>query len=164
MKRLIGIILLVFAAAGFFVAAKDIARMHGGSVNANQLPQKPQMIDSTKRYSCDVEVFFFYGSAECPTCDIIREEASEVIGSLEKDEFGGDLPRIIWSEVNVEEPGNEKYIFDYGLYTTTIVVLDRNNPERWKRLDEVWNLASNRDRLSDFLRSEIVAFSKGCER
>ncbi|MGC9489604.1 MAG: nitrophenyl compound nitroreductase subunit ArsF family protein [Thermovirgaceae bacterium] len=162
MKRLIGISLLLFAAAGFLKATLDIVDMY----DRRNEPEKSEQIATTDQEAsgnaCAIEVYFFYGSAECPTCDIIKEEASRVIYALEQTASDGPKPTLRWSKVNVEEPGNEKYIMDYGLFTTTIVLADHHDPERWKRLDKVWDLTSDRKQLSDFLRQEIIEFAKGC--
>jgi len=162
MKRLIGISLLLFAAAGFFTATADIVDMHDRRNDVEKTGQLPTTDQEASGNTCIIEVYFFYGNAECPTCDIIKEEASKVIDALEQVVPIGSAPPIWWFEVNVEEPGNEQYILDYGLYTTTIVLADHRDPERWKRLDEVWDLASDRKGLSDFLRHEIIEFAKGC--
>ncbi len=162
MKRLIGIGLLLFAAAGFITAAADVVDMHGRR-NDDEKPEKLAATDRDGSGStCFIEVYFFYGSAECPTCDIIKEQAYGVIDALEEDASNGPALSLDWTEINVEEPGNEQYILDYGLYTTTIVLADRHDPERWKRLDKVWDLASDRKQLSDFLQHEIMEFAKGC--
>jgi hypothetical protein len=161
MKRLIGIVLLLFAAAGFFIAARDVWDMHGGhvgTVTAGQETEKNQ-----PDQNCSIEIFFFYGTAECPTCDIIKEETTEVINKLQEGDFEGPMPEIHWTEINVEEPGNEEYILDYGLYTTTVVLADHRDPERWKRLDQVWDMASDRNRLADFIKDQILQFAKGCQ-
>ncbi|MFP4481810.1 MAG: nitrophenyl compound nitroreductase subunit ArsF family protein [Thermovirgaceae bacterium] len=162
MKRLIGLVLLILAAGGFFAAGKDVVEMHGRRNAGEKAVELSENDQETVEKTCTAEVNFFYGSAECPTCDIIKEEAFEVIDTLEEGDIKGPVPAITWSEMNVEEPGNEQYILDYGLYTTTIVLADRRNPERWKRLDEVWDLASDRNRLFDFLRREILEFAEGC--
>lgn len=161
MKRLIGIGLLLFAAAGFFIAGSDVWDMHGaqvGTVKAGQEQGKNQ-----RDQNCTIEIFFFYGNAECPTCDIIKEEATEVINQLQERDFEGPMPNIRWTEINVEESGNEEYILDYGLYTTTVVLADRRDPERWKRLDQVWDMASDRNRLAEFIKGQILQFAKGCQ-
>lgn len=162
MKRLIGISLLLFATAGFLTATADVLDMHGRRND----DEKPERIAATEQEAsgsnCVIEVYFFYGNAECPTCDIIKEEASGVINALEENASDGPALSLRWSEINVEEPGNEQYILDYGLYTTTVVLADSHDPERWERLDEVWDLASDRKQLSDFLRHEIIDFAKGC--
>ncbi|MGC9371904.1 MAG: nitrophenyl compound nitroreductase subunit ArsF family protein [Thermovirgaceae bacterium] len=162
MKRLIGISLILFAAAGFLTAAADVVDMHGRRNDG----EKPEQVAAPNKEAygntCVIDVYFFYGNAKCPTCDIIKEEASRVIGALEQTASKEPALSLWWSEANVEEPGNEQYILDYGLFTSTIVLADRRDPERWKRLDEVWDLASNRKQLSDFLRHEIIEFAKGC--
>lgn len=162
MKRLLGMALLLFAAFGFLFAAKDVADMHGRRGTKATSPE-PLLIAGDAGDGCRIDVFFFYGNAECPTCDIIREEATQVIESLQKKAHQDGPLHIAWNEVNVEEPGNEHYILDYGLYTTTVVLSDRRDPGRWKRLDEVWGLASNKSRLSGFIDREISEFAEGCE-
>lgn len=162
MKRLIGISLLLFAATGFIVATVDIVHIYGRRNDVEKPEQLAATDQETSGNACVIEVYFFYGNAECPTCDIIKEEASRVIDALEQTASDGPAPSLRWSEVNVEEPGNEQYILDYGLYTTTIVLADRQDPQRWKRLDKVWDLASDRKQLADFLRHEISKFAEGC--
>jgi hypothetical protein len=152
----------LFAAAGFLSATAGVVDMYGRRNGG----EKPEQVTASNKEAygntCVVDVYFFYGNGKCPTCDIIKEEASRVIGALEQTASGGPALSLWWSEVNVEEPGNEQYILDYGLFTSTIVLADRRDPERWNRLDEVWDLASDRKQLSDFLRHEIIEFAKEC--
>ena len=60
---------------------------------------------------------------------------------------------------DVDEPENEHFIEDYGLYTKSIVLVRMRDgaPTSWKNLERLWDLVYDRSAFMAYLRNEIDA-------
>lgn len=70
---------------------------------------------------------------------------------------------VAFRVVNFEKPGNEHFLFDYDLYTTTIVLIERKGGDqaRWVNLQESWKHAEKKGDFKEYLTSAIRAFERG---
>jgi len=70
---------------------------------------------------------------------------------------------VAFRVVNFEKPGNEHYLFDYDLYTTTIVLIEQKDgvQTRWKNLQDSWKHAEETGDFKEYLTDEIAAFARG---
>jgi hypothetical protein len=64
--------------------------------------------------------------------------------------------------VNVDEPENEHFIEDYGLYTRSLVLSEVVDGEetRWRNLDRIWELVGDPPAYDTYVREELAAFLK----
>jgi len=159
-KRLTGSVLVLFALFCMFIAGTDLYKSlynenfdTTNSINSSLGHLQGNSGPSTK-------IYFFYGSGKCPTCDVIKASATEAINEIKKT-CPNDLD-IVWEEINIEEGQNAKYITQYGLFSTTVVIQNLSDPQEWKRLDDVWELASNKERLKKYIKDQILDFVGGC--
>lgn len=87
-----------------------------------------------------VMVYYFHGNTRCYTCRTIESLAKEAVMST----FGPELKsgRVVFQSVNVEEPANEHFVYDYQLTTRSIVLArySEGRQQSWKNLDRVWML------------------------
>jgi hypothetical protein len=106
-----------------------------------------------------VVVINFHGATRCATCQEIGKEAHAVV---EKD-FASDLQsgRMTWHVINYDEPANRHFVQDYGLVSSTVVVVRREHGRDavWRRLDAVWDHVFDAPAMNNYLRREITQVS-----
>ncbi len=106
-----------------------------------------------------VVVYYFHRTNRCPTCNKIEELAADVV----KSKFAGALESgsMVWSAVNIEEPGNEHFETDYSLITQSLIVADFRDPAKkhWKNLDKIWELVWTEPEFKEYVASEIAGFA-----
>ena len=104
-------------------------------------------------------VINFHGSVRCATCQEIGKEAHAVV---EKD-FASELQngRMTWQVINYDEPAYRHYVQDYGLVSSTVVVVRREHGRdaAWRRLDAVWDHVFDSPAMNAYLRREITQVS-----
>jgi len=72
-------------------------------------------VEDASHPSRKLVVYYFHGTARCPTCRKFESLTDEAI----KGHFSEALGRgtLEWRVVNIERPGNEHFVDDYQLYT-----------------------------------------------
>lgn len=105
-----------------------------------------------------IVVYYFHGARRCRTCRAIEAFAREVVESG----FTGDLRSgtLAWKAVNVDEPGNEHFIKEFGLVSSSLVIVETRAGEtvRFEILQKVWSLVRDRPRFDDYVRQAIVEY------
>ncbi len=103
-----------------------------------------------------IVVVNFHAATRCEACREIGTEAQ----SLVETDFADDLKsgRMNWRVINYEEPGNKHFIEDYGLTTSTIVVVRRKEGSdvEWQRLDGVWEHVFDGPAMRAYLKTQIA--------
>jgi len=153
-KRFSAYALLIFALAGLARGGSDIFRDIFREDGESVLSSGPLETEDTG----DFFVYFFEGNTPCPVCDRIREMTKGIMGDPE-----GSIALFSIREVNVETPGNERYILDLELYSTSVVLAEESGGKifRWKNLEEVWDLAGDPEGFSKYMTAEMDSFAKG---
>ncbi|MFO7652569.1 MAG: nitrophenyl compound nitroreductase subunit ArsF family protein [Candidatus Krumholzibacteriia bacterium] len=117
----------------------------GGTAAANALPE-PSLV-----------LYYFHGTTRCTGCLTIEDLAERTAA----DEFQ-DLMlegQLAWRAVDVDEPGNERFMTEYDLAGQALILVDnREQPPRWRSLDEIWNLWDDPERFRAYLVREIAAW------
>ena len=76
--------------------------------------------------------------------------------------FAGPIAekRVVWRTLNVDEPENNHFVKDYGLYTKSVVVSEVQDGRevRWKNLDQVWKLLGDPAAFQGYVEREVQAF------
>jgi len=105
-----------------------------------------------------VLVTYFHRTVRCPTCRKFEAWGRKAV----EDGFPGEVAagKLAWRVINVDEPGNEHFIEDYGLVTKSIIVSETRRGEqiRWKNLDRIWDLAGDENAFLSYVRDEIASF------
>ncbi len=105
-----------------------------------------------------VIIYYFHGTARCPSCRKIEDYTREAI----ENGFAGAIKNGLmeWRPVNVEEQGNEHFIKDYELYTKSVVIVDTRNGKqiRWKNLEKVWELLYSKDAFIKYIKDELRSY------
>ena len=137
MKKLFLVILAAVAviSAGSFAIAKD----------------NPQ---------AKVTAYYFHGSFRCYTCTNMEKFSKEAIETNFKDALASG--NLEFKAVNVEDRGNEHFVNDYKLYTKSLILsMVKDGKEvKSKNLDNIWELARNKQKFIDYVTSEISGFMK----
>jgi hypothetical protein len=148
MKRILGSILLIFAVfslgyAGWLTWAK---------------PGTPSGSNLENREGNPVLVYFIHGRAKCPTCDLILAHTRSAMKTSFSEETGNGS--LVLVPVDVEKPGNEHFMEDFGLFTTSVVLFSRNTAgkEHWKNLSRAWELAEDSESFKTYFSGELHRF------
>jgi hypothetical protein len=154
LKRLIGILLLVFACGSLvYMALRETRR--GGGEAADQA-----VIDDTAQQP-RVVVYFFDSDKECTTCEQLEVYAYEALEMHFADELGSG--ELMWQRLNTDDPVNEHFVMDYGLYSKSVVVVEFDNGAevRWKNLEEIWELVYDKPAYIEYIRENTQQFLGG---
>ena len=102
-----------------------------------------------------VVAYYFHTTLRCPSCQKIQQFTEEAL----KKGFPQELAsgKLVYEFVNVEDPGNEHFIKDYGLYTKSVVLSVRDNGKEvgFKNLDKVWQLLNNKEKFISYIEDEV---------
>jgi len=108
-----------------------------------------------------VTVYYFHTTHRCPTCNMFEGLAKAVV---EKD-FADKVKtnQLAFEPVNIDEAGNKHFVQDYKLYTKSVIISVYKDGKEvsWKNLDKLWELARDRDKLREYLHSNIAEALKG---
>lgn len=100
-------------------------------------------------------VYYFHGYMRCSTCYKMEQYTKE---GIEKN-FSKELAigKVIFKAVNYEVKENEYYIEKYQLYTKAVIVsfMKGNKEIKYKNLDKIWDLVSNKDKFIDYITKEV---------
>lgn len=104
--------------------------------------------------------YYFHGSFRCFTCNAMEKYAREAVDNNFQNELKSG--KLEFREVNVESPGNEHYIKDYGLFTKSLILsLEKDGEEeRSKNLDKIWLLARDKEKFIAYVTDELKEFLK----
>lgn len=100
-------------------------------------------------------VYYFYSQPRCRTCRNIETYTETAVhAAYGKEIMGGALQ---WLPIDTDEPGNEHYLKEYGLFTKAIVVVrfEEGRQVRWKNLDKIWELAGNEQAFMEYIVREV---------
>ena len=101
-------------------------------------------------------VYCFHPSERCPNCELIENYTREV---LEKS-FAAPLKqgRLVYRVANYESPENARFVADYQILATCIVLVDARSGRSgaWKNLQQkAWELVADKPAFQEFIRGEI---------
>lgn len=105
-----------------------------------------------------VVAYYFHTAKRCKSCLRIEELAEQALRS----EFGEALRegRLEWRAVNMEAAGNEHFVRDYELVTSSLVLVDVEDGEQraWERMDAVWELMDDELMFHAYVVGQARAF------
>jgi hypothetical protein len=108
-----------------------------------------------------VVAYYFHYTVRCPTCRSIEQRSRNVLTEQFADELQAGV--LEWGALNVEQPENEHFVYDYELTSPSLVlVLLAGEAElEWKVLDDTWNLVHEEDALEAYVYRETTSFLEG---
>ena len=105
-----------------------------------------------------VFVTYFHTTARCASCLKIEDLTNATMTTR----FAGPIAekRIVWRSLNLDEPANNHFAKDYGLYTKSVVVSEvkEGREIRWKNLEKVWDLLGDPAGFQGYVEREVQAF------
>lgn len=124
---------------------RTFARQHVDSASQTQLA------------SDGLIVVNFHGATRCNGCIEIGKVAQTVIETDFTDALRSG--RLKWSVINFEEPTSRHFIKDYGIVSSTVVLVRREHGKdiEFRRLDAVWDHLFDNPAMKAYLRNEITA-------
>ena len=163
-KKLITITLLVFVSVciGYLVLNNTLSRkapesLSGSNLSANEAPDKipPSTESPVTPVSTDkVVAQYFHGTTRCDTCRAIEAFTREALETGFNEEL--KTGRLEIQSINLDESANGHFVEDYQLTTRTVVIsrFEDGKQEKWKRLDQVWNLVRDKKAFLNYVQTE----------
>jgi len=105
-----------------------------------------------------VVVYYFHGERRCKTCRTIEAFAEEVIqGRFAKQLDSGALA---WRTVNFDEPENEHFIEEFGLVSSSLVLVEMQGgkPARFEVLKEAWSLVRDKPAFDQYVLDAVRGY------
>jgi hypothetical protein len=154
-KKALGIMIILLAVLGLARAAFDIYGDMAGRADSLSIKAPHGSIPGGK---FEYAIYFFEGNTPCPVCKKIRAM------TLNLDSVGNpSISRFSVKEINVDEPGNEIYILDLGLFSTSVVLAEESDGliYRWENLEAVWDLSGDEESFRRYLIDKADSFLEG---
>ena len=105
-----------------------------------------------------VIVYYFHGDKRCRTCRAIEANTEEALQRRFSEEL--DSGMLEWKVVNFDRPDNEHYLEDFGLYTSSVVVVEMAGEKavRHETLQEVWSLVHEKAKFFPYVTSAVRGY------
>ncbi len=106
-------------------------------------------------------VYYFHTTKRCNTCRAIERQAKEAIETGFSEALMAG--RLEWREVNLDEPGNERFVTDFQVTGSSLVLADTvgGKVSRFKVLQKVWNLVANPAEFATYVQGETTSWLEG---
>jgi hypothetical protein len=156
-KKALGILIILLAVLGLARAAFDIHGDMAGRADSSSIKAPHGSIPEGK---VEYAIYFFEGNTPCPVCEKIRAM------TLNLESTGNpSISQFSVKEINVDEPGNEIYILDLGLFSTSVVLAEESDGliYRWENLEAVWDLSGDEESFRRYLIDEADSFLEGAD-
>ena len=165
-RRLVtGSLLAFVAATAVTFGVKEIRHARAVAAAEGALPAPPvpkaaasPAVPRPDARSATIYVTYFRATARCTSCLKIEDLTDGTMTTR----FAGPIAdkRVVWRTLNIDEPGNNHFVKDYGLYTKAVVVSEvRDGREvRWKNLDQIWQLLGDPAAFQGYVEREVQAF------
>jgi hypothetical protein len=105
-------------------------------------------------------VYYFHGTRRCKTCRAIEAYAKEAV----EGKYGEQLEsgQLKWNVVNTDEPDNKHFVEDFGLVSSSLVVVEMNGDEvtRYQILQDAWTLVRDKPRFIEYVQRSIGEYLK----
>jgi len=134
-----------------------------GAVSAPVAVQPEESVNATKASQeavpdGQIVVYYFHGKYRCKTCRTIEAYAEEAVKTSFEEKLRTGA--LAWKVVNVDEPGNEHFLYDFELPGSSLVVVEmqEGQPGRFEVLQDVWTLVGDREGFFDYVRQAVGKF------
>ena len=161
-KTVITAVLLIFMVSSVAYLVVKEARS-GSQVAPSHAEPAPVALPNRSNLepaASKVVVYYFHGTARCPTCRKFESYSDELI----RQEFSQELNdgRLEWQVVNVDETGNKHFVTDYKLFSKSIVVVKKQPGEKpqFKNLDKIWQLVGDKQAFVKYIKDKIRDYLK----
>jgi hypothetical protein len=105
-------------------------------------------------------IYYFHGTRRCKTCRAIEAYAKEAV----EGKYGEQLEsgQLKWKVVNIDEPKNEHFAEEFGLVSSSLVVVevDGDQVTRHQVLQEAWTLVRDKPRFIEYVQRSVGEYLK----
>lgn len=103
-------------------------------------------------------VYYFHGARRCRTCRTIEAYAEEVVRSRFAEQLNSGA--LEWRAVNYDEPENEHFIRDFGLVSSSLVIVEMQaaEPVRFSVLQQAWSLVRDKPGFDRYVHQSILDY------
>jgi len=107
-----------------------------------------------------VIAYYFHGTFRCYSCTNMEKYSREAIEINFKDALASG--NLEFKAVNVEARGNEHFIYDYQLYTKSLILsfVKDGKEVKSKNLNKIWEYSRNKQKFINYVTAEISGFMK----
>ncbi len=108
-----------------------------------------------------VIAYYFAGRVRCASCRKIEALSRKAIGDgFPRESADG---RVRFVVVNVDEPGNRHFVDEYGLDSSSLVLVEtrEGKPAAWRKLPDVWTLLDDEPRFLEYVRGNVASALSG---
>ncbi len=113
-----------------------------------------------KDSQAEIIVYYFHGTRRCKTCRTIEAYSKEAVESG----YGKQLKsgHLYWKVVNIDEPDNEHFAEDFGLVSSSLVVVkaDGDKVTKYQVLQDVWTLVGDKPRFIQYVQRSVGEYLK----
>ncbi len=155
----IALLLFIFASAAYLVVEEvRSGASQSPSAETNQPAVGGPNESSLEPTDSKVVVYYFHGTARCPTCRKFESFSLEALQQAFAEAINDG--RLEWQVVNVEQPDNEHFIKDYQLYSKSIVIVKIQNGRQtaWKNLKRIWELVRDKRVFMRYIQDEVGGY------
>ena len=103
-------------------------------------------------------VYYFHGNRRCPTCLGIQANIEETINEKFAEETTAG--KLALEEINFEEDANKRFVDEYQLSFSTMVVAAQTGGKtvKWENAEKVWEHAHNAPALKEYVEKMIRTY------
>ena len=95
--------------------------------------------------------YYLHGARRCNTCRSIESYAKGVVNSRFADAV--ESGALTWKVMNYDTPENRHFVDDFGLFTSSLVVVEMKQGEMvgFEVLQETWSLVGDKKRFQQYV-------------
>jgi hypothetical protein len=151
---------LLFAAIVLTIASTWISAPPFGAEPVAEESAAATSAESKGALRGGIIVYYFHGTRRCNTCRTIEAYAKEAVeGKFSEQLKSGQLR---WNVVNTDEPENEHFVEDFGLVSSSLVIVqvDGDKVARHQILQDAWTLVRDKSRFIEYVRRSVGEYLK----
>jgi len=106
----------------------------------------------------EVVLYYFHGTRRCNTCRTIESYTEEAVERKFKKALQAGT--LSWTVLNTDEPDNAHFLEDFGLVSSSLVVVKVDGEEvvRHQILQDVWTLVRDKPRFIEYVQGSVAEF------
>ncbi len=150
-KKIIKYLLLAFVVfSASYLIAKEVGWVARNGAQSSQNTTPVQTVPD------GVTAYYFHGDRRCMTCRTIEAYLHEALNDKIRE------GKVKWSVVNVQEAGNNHFIYDFDLSASSAVLARYKGGKvvNWKDLSQVWKLVRDKPAFFEYINNEVASFLK----
>jgi len=106
----------------------------------------------------EVVLYYFHGTRRCNTCRTIESYAQQALEAKFNDQLQAGA--LQWMVINTDEPDNEHFVTDFGLVSSSLVLVKREGDDvlRHEVLQDAWTLVRDEPRFIEYVQKSVQEY------